>query len=212
MTKQIPRVLIRHVQGDAAHSSWMADLCEGVGADDTGPGRVQAGLVMGRAAERVRGCPWRGLVAVLMLVVGPVFASAGGNESLCEDGETSYFACSGDNFAVSVCADKGFPSRKTFIHFRKQGREDVVIDIPGIRSNLPRAVKGQILSVRGGGAYMRFDAGKNSFVIYGVGARYGVGRVVDGMLRAKTQCVGQTHADFAGVPLPSGDVFAVSGL
>lgn len=171
--------------------------------------------VMGCARKGTLGRRWRrGLLVALAIVSGPVLASS--EESLCEDGETSYFSCSGRDFVVSVCADKGFPSRKTFIHFRKQGSEDVAIDIPGVRSGLPRATKGQIFSVKGSGAYMRFDAGKTRFVIYSVtgkhGASYGLGRVVEGRLKGKTPCVGNVHADFHGVPLPSGDVFAVSGF
>lgn len=157
------------------------------------------------------------LVVALAALLLPALSMAAPErvETLCEASETAYFSCTGNGVLTSVCASRNFTGKKGYIQLR-MGRDGTIdVEVPSAGAAGRGVVKGQIITVGGSGAYMRFDTPASSYVVYSQsgkkGPKRGVGKLINGVIKTNTRCEGQSFSEIESAPVPVADVVAVSG-
>ncbi|MGL5452520.1 MAG: hypothetical protein ACRDBT_08985 [Aeromonas sp.] len=93
--------------------------------------------------------------------------AAGAQTSLCQSQEEVLFACSTGKKIISVCASDDFSAHSGYVQYRFGTKKKIELafpEQPGHPSTF--ATGGTITYAGGGAAYMRFNNGAHSYVVY----------------------------------------------
>ena len=104
----------------------------------------------------------------LLLFAAASGASAVAMPTSCQSGEEVLFSCSAGKKIVAVCASAGWSPQAGSLQYRFGPAKAAEIVLPRDAATLPAAsaTAGSLMFSGGGGATLRFSAGKTDYVVY----------------------------------------------
>jgi hypothetical protein len=107
------------------------------------------------------------LVLFILVAVGAQVYADDIKKSLCNTGEAVVFSCSTGKKIISVCASENLSANSGYVHYRFGAKEKIELSFPDNQSHPSLYVtSGNLMYSGGGGAYMRFNNGAYSYVVY----------------------------------------------
>ena len=115
------------------------------------------------------------------------------NKSLCKAGEAVVFSCNTGKKLISVCASENLAANAGYVQYRFGTKEKLELSFPDNEFHPGLyATGGNLMYSGGGGAYMRFNNGAYSYVVYsGIGKgweKQGVAVEKNGKLLSNIPC------------------------
>lgn len=153
------------------------------------------------------------LLAACLLLAGTPFGQAQAETHLCTSGEKLIFSCTAGQHLASICASADFSAKTGRLRFRYGRPDHPESEWPDDAGKTPSISKGKLFYANKLGTYLRIEQDNNSIVVFSVPERASGLVVTHGRrIGDKQLCRKVTQVDFNTLPVPVGEIFAISGI